>query len=82
MGIFLVSITYRMMNCNPNSLDDRNNISVVCEVTDPKKSFQLLESYNNCCSSHEPHNCGMWKEVHYKAQSEQQQHIGIEIRIP
>lgn len=58
-----------MMECEPNSPDDGDHIGAVGEVLEPQKAFQLLHSYHNGRRPHEPHDCGMRKEVHHETQS-------------
>jgi hypothetical protein len=48
---------------------DRDNISLMSEMKQPKNSFKLLETNNCGCSTHETQYCCMRQKVHDKSKS-------------
>lgn len=56
------------MKWSPNSFQNRDDISFVCEVSDPKQSLQLLKTDDNSCTRHEPNQSSMGKKIHKKTQ--------------
>lgn len=55
-----------LVDLSDDGAHDWDEVGGVSETDQAKHAFELLKTHHRRCSSHEPHYCCMWQEVHYE----------------